>query len=101
MFFVFDTKIYGSNTCYIQDCNEIIQKVPNPVTSQIKGILARFFMTKKYNKRVIVKTMTYWPLTEEEKQNVDMVVSNKSLFFNNKKSLFVGFHKHTKRSSNI
>ena len=58
-------------------------------------------MEKNTNKRVIVKTTTYGLLTEDEKKNVVMVVSNKSVFFNNKKSFLVGFHKHGKRSSNI
>ena len=51
-------------------------------------------MTKKANKRVIFKTTASWPLTEEESQNVVIVVSNK-------KSFFVGFHNNSKGSSNI
>ena len=51
-------------------------------------------MTKKANKRVIFKTTASWPLTEEERQNVVIVVSNK-------KSFFVGFHNNSKGSSNI
>lgn len=58
-------------------------------------------MTKNTNKRVIVKTTTYWPLTEEEKHNVVMLVSNKSVLLTLKNYLFVGFHKYSKRSSNI
>ena len=32
-----------------------------------------FFMTKNTNKRVIVKTTTYWALSEKERQNVVIV----------------------------
>lgn len=52
-------------------------------------------MTKNTNKRVIVKTTTYWPLTEEEKHNVVMLVSNKSVLLTLKNYLFVGFHKYS------
>ena len=48
----------------------------------------KFFYDKNTNKRVIVKTTTYWPLTEVEKQNVVMVVSTKTVFCNNKKNVF-------------
>ena len=64
-FFVFDTNFYGSTTGYIQDYNELIKDFPNIVQSQIRGIVASFFMTKNINKRVMVETRIYWPLTEE------------------------------------
>ena len=48
----------------------------------------KFCYDKNTNKRVIVKTTTYWPLTEVEKQNVVMVVSTKTVFCNNKKNVF-------------
>ena len=104
MFFVFDTKFYGSNTGYIKDYNELIKTVPNPVTSQIGGILTDFVITKNTNKKVIVKSSTYYALSEKEKQNVVLVVTNiinNRVYFNDKKSIYVGFHKHSQKSPNI
>ena len=72
MIFVFYTKFYGSNIGYTRDYKELIKHV-YPVTSQIKGIMQGFFMTKNTNKRVIVKTTTYWALSEKERQNVVIV----------------------------
>ena len=100
MFFVFDTKFYGSNTGYIKDYNELIKTVPNPVTSQIGGILTDFVITKNTNKKVIVKSSTYYALSEKEKQNVVLVVTNiinNRVYFNDKKSIYVGFHKHSQK----
>ena len=45
MFFVFDTKFYGSNTGYIKEYNQLIKIVPNPVTRWNSN---RFFHDKKY-----------------------------------------------------
>ena len=67
MFFVFDTKFYGSITGYIKDYNELMKTVPNPVTSQIDGILTDCFMTKITNKKVIVRLTTYYALSKKGK----------------------------------
>ena len=71
----FYTKFYGSNAGYIKDYNELIKTIPNTVTSQIDWILTDFFITKN-TKKVIVKSSTYYTLSEKEKQNVVLVVTN-------------------------
>ena len=55
MIFVFDTKCYGSSTGFIQDYNEIMKHVPNPVANQTKGLLARHFLTKN----IVILTKIY------------------------------------------
>ena len=76
MLFAFDTKFYGSNTGYIKYYNELIETVVNSVTSQIDGVVTNFFMTKNTNKKVIVKSSTYYTLSEAEKQNLILLVTN-------------------------
>ena len=66
MIFVFDTKCYGSSTGFIQDYNEIMKHVPNPVANQTKGLLARHFLTNNTNKRVIVKWTTFCALSKNK-----------------------------------
>ena len=58
MTFVFDTTFYGSNTGYVQVYNGLKQHVPDSVTGQIEGLLARFFMTNNTHKRANVKLTT-------------------------------------------
>ena len=61
-------------------------------------------MTKNRNKKVILKLSTYQTLSEKEKQNIVLVVTsiiNSRVYFNEKKSIYVGFHIPSQKSSNI
>ena len=44
MIFVFNGKFHGSNTDYINDYNELLEKSPNPSRQQIQDSIANFFM---------------------------------------------------------
>ena len=101
MIFVFNGKFHGSNTDYMNDYNEPLKISPIPSRQQIQDSIANFFMKKNTNKIVTVKLTTYYALSIEEKQNVAIVFTNIRAYSNNMKSLYVGFHKHSQRSSNI
>ena len=46
MFFIFDTRFYGSSNGDVNDYNELKKNVPNPTAQQIRCLITNFFMKK-------------------------------------------------------
>ena len=101
IFFVSDNRFYESNTGWLKDYNEALRVVSKPTTCQIQELLSNFYLRKKKWKYVITEKDTFRNATIKEQQNIILIVSSFTVFFNNSFAFFVGHRKRLESSKQI